>query len=281
MIEVPTDPNATPESLDELVSLWTFGGTDRQGQRHAELWRGTQDLSGQDPVFRFALIDDGNGPSARSGAALIADVERRRLILIGGSVGQNLLAEMWVHELETNKWTLSEVSLPPDLGLEGTAVVMSGGAAYLYGGQTAQGDSNQLWQMDLSTLELEALTEEYMVSSPGPRSGASVAIDPLEEVLYVYGGQSWGWWNNDLFAFDLHSQTWEQLAWGCDPVYGWCPPRSEDATLLTSVTPGAITVAVGTPIDPGISTPREWRFMRAGRVWVTEEEARNVRLWQQ
>ena len=191
MIELPGQARALsndePENLNDLLGLWTFGGRDRQGNHHAELWRGELDRSGEEPVYRFALIDDGGGPSPRSQAMLLADVERQRLVLLGGRSEQGVLSDVWVFDLYSGQWSQQNISPPADLGSDGAAWHVAGGSAYLYSGRSEAGEGDVLYRLDLETLSFEPLTVPNQVG-PGPRQGASLTVSSHDQVLFLYGG---------------------------------------------------------------------------------------------
>jgi hypothetical protein len=279
MIELPGQSqvlsNTEPDDLNDLLSLWTFGGQDRQDQYHAELWRGVLDRGGEEPVYRFARVSTGSGPTPRAGALLLADVERQRLVLIGGRSAQGLMADAWVFDVRSRQWT--PVSLPPpsELGLEAAAWDVAGGAAYLYGGRGQDGIAQTLWRLDLETLSFEPLVEAQE-SGPGPRLGASVTVSPHDQALFLYGGLAGKDWRNDLWAYHLLEDRWEQVAEACQPGDG-CPPPARGSALLTPIEAGTVSLAVGAPVVEWDRPEREWRYLVSTRTWVTEDDLRNVR----
>jgi hypothetical protein len=211
---------------------------------------------------------------------LLADVERQRLVLIGGQNGQPL-ADMWTYDLRERKWNPATVQLPGAIGLVGTARHVVGNLAYLYGGTAATGEmGDTLLVLDLRNLTVTAMTGAPNDLSPGGRWGASLDMDAVDNVLYLYGGRDAnGRWLNDIWAYDLHRQTWSQVAPTCDPSPE-CPPPAMGSSLIASGTPGALTLAIGTPMAEWVGE-HEWRYLLRGQRWVGEIEHRNASAQQQ
>lgn len=69
---------------------WVFGGAGTKRQKLGDLW--TLDLTTL--VWR-AVAPRGDGPSGRSGAALVGDPVRGRLLLFGGAAEDGELSDLW------------------------------------------------------------------------------------------------------------------------------------------------------------------------------------------
>jgi len=257
------------KDLNDLMSIWTFGGMDRAGRVYAELWRGHLDRSGDLPTYRFAKVKTDEGPQARSGAMLLADLRGQRLMLIGGQSSKGLLDEAWTYDLLTGKWQPQSVTLPRTLGLVEAAWYVAGDHAYIYGGQNKNGKSDALWQLDLGRLQFERLGGDAGQAGPGVRLGASITVDAEKGALYLYGGLSDKGWRNDLYAFDLQTEKWEQLHGQCEPGQN-CPPPAMGSALLFSGVADAVTLAIGTPAVKWSGTDHEWRYLVSEQKWVPE-----------
>lgn len=72
---------------------WVFGGSGKGGDKLDDLW--AIDLA----TLAWRPIDTGSGPSARSGASLIADPTRGRLLLFGGTNGRAERGDTWQLEV--------------------------------------------------------------------------------------------------------------------------------------------------------------------------------------
>jgi protein phosphatase len=93
------DPQAPPRQLYGLAtdgpSAFVFGGGTLGGGFLADLW--TIDAG----TLELTPIEAGLAPTARSGATLIEDPERGRLVLFGGSTDDGLLGDLWELALGT------------------------------------------------------------------------------------------------------------------------------------------------------------------------------------
>lgn len=83
----PAGPAPAPRQLYAIAAIdgraWVFGGGGADGAKLADLW--VLDLE----TLAWRQVDaEGDAPSARSGASLVTDAARGRLLLFGGTDGQ-------------------------------------------------------------------------------------------------------------------------------------------------------------------------------------------------
>lgn len=262
------------KNLQKSMSIWTFGGMDRRGRFYDELWRGQYNHSLRSPAYQFAPIRAKGGPSPRSKAILMPDLDGQRLVLMGGLSKRGLLDDLWTYNILSRKWQKQSVTVPRTLGLAESAWLVSGDYGYIYGGRSKEGKNDELWRLDMDRLQFERLSEGTSQFGPGERLNASLSIDAQKEILYLYGGQSKNGWNNDLYLFDLTTDNWEQLHGLCQPDES-CPPLAVDSALLPSGVSGAITLAIGTPTTEWPDTAHEWRYLLSEQKWIQENLLRN------
>jgi MYXO-CTERM domain-containing protein len=99
-------------------------------------------------------------------------------------------------------------------------------------------------------------------------------MDVVEDWLYLFGGQTPnGVWRNDLWAFDLNRRVWRQVEGDCEPGDD-CPPPARGSSLIQANTPGAVTLALGTPATDWDRTEHEWRYVRSLSRWYPEDSYR-------
>jgi galactose oxidase-like protein len=86
-------PPLPPRNLYALTEIgehaYVFGGTPLSGMKLADLWR--LDL----PSGIWSEVRGGDGPSGRSGATLVADRARSRLVLFGGLTDGGAASDAW------------------------------------------------------------------------------------------------------------------------------------------------------------------------------------------
>jgi hypothetical protein len=155
------------------------------------------------------------------------------------------------------------------------AWVVTGDRAFGFGGRGATAVELTLWQVDLATLGFRPLGTGDVQAGPGPRRWASLAVDPVADALYLYGGLLGQRWRNDLWRFDLQEGLWELVEGECRSGPS-CPPPASRSALLASRTPGSVTVALGNPVADRGGAALEWRYVLSAQRWVTEDEARNL-----
>jgi hypothetical protein len=265
-------PMATSK-LNESISVWTYGGGDRGGQQqYSELWRGVLAQGKEESIYDFKLISNGGGPPPTVNGLLLADVGGQRLVYMGGVAKGQLVRDIWAFDLRAMKWIRQQMQTPSTVGLSGAATTVANGIAYFYGGQSAQGGSGELWQMDLGNLRFQRLSADDG-KGPGVRAWSAMALHPEEPQLLLYGGNCGQEWCNDMWAYDLERRSWRRLTKNCQPSKS-CPAPARGNLLLSTGVDWSVGLSVGTPTTGYKGTEREWRFSLIGHNWVTEQAAR-------
>jgi hypothetical protein len=259
--------------LNESISVWTYGGSDRGGERqYSELWRGVLAQGKEDLVYDFTLVSNGGGPPPSVNGMLLADVGGQRLVYFGGAAKGQPVRDIWAFDLRAMKWIPQQMQIPNTVGLSGAATVVANGIAFIYGGQSAQGPTDELWIVDLGNLQFQRLSAGDK-KGPGVRAWSTMALHPEEPTLLVYGGNCGQEWCNDMWAFDLANQSWRQLAKNCQPSKK-CPAPARGNLLSSTGIDWSVGLSVGTPTTGYKGTDREWRFSLIDHSWVTEQVAR-------
>jgi hypothetical protein len=144
---------AQPKSLNDVMSIWTFGGMDRNGVVYDELWRGELRHDAKGAYYSFARVKYADGPEPRAGAVLLADVSGQRLILLGGvdQKGQ-LRNDVWTFDLADARWHKTSVKVPRRVGLYGATYEASGSHGHVVGGLNRKGQVAALWRLDFNRL---------------------------------------------------------------------------------------------------------------------------------
>ncbi len=153
-------------------------------------------------------------PLGRAGAIVVRDPSRDRILLIGGNVDwvfnpqyHRTFIDAWAFSLATGSWT--------DLAPAGFGPVLKkrGAAAYdplrdrvlVFGGETPEGLTNQLWELRLSP------TPQWILlaptgTPPSPRSYTSMIYDPIRDRMVLFGGFKGGsipQYTNDIYFLEL------------------------------------------------------------------------------
>jgi len=185
----------------------------------------------------WLLLDDGEeGPQERWGHATIYDPLAHRMVVYGGlgCVGHEcgvLFADTWSLDMATFTWDTLDVGTGPSERQDHRAIYDPLRRRMLvFGGRDVHSIFNDTWAFDLTGLTWSRLDDGS--AGPPPRYGHAMAYDDATDRLIVYGGSNGGA-RNDIWAFHLATNTWEQLRTG---AYGEQDPQPEAGRIF----PGAV-----------------------------------------
>jgi hypothetical protein len=93
------------------------------------------------------LVATGAKPSPRSNPSLVYDAAGKRIMLYGGQTQGGVSNEVWSYDLAGNSWTKLEIEgTPGGRSSQATAHDPTTRRAIIYGGQTADGPSPEIWE---------------------------------------------------------------------------------------------------------------------------------------
>ena len=238
----------------EEDDLYIFGGRTLEGDRPSRLWHGWPSTDGQgNPIYLWEVAAEG-GPSGRTGAVLVPDLARGRLVLMLGESNSGPLQDAWIFDVSSSTWTQAPLQVAGLTPRSHVGLAVTWGWAFLYGGRQGEVRVDGLFEVDLATLEGVRL---YPASSPGARSGAALVHAGRVNDLLLYGGSDQQQLYGDLWRFSMEADTWTQVS--ADGGTGG-PPAMENASLALCPATGAVTVVAGQPA----TNPAEplWRCRR-------------------
>jgi hypothetical protein len=277
-IRFPSAPGGGDVPLEAGIEgepgLALFGGTLASGQAVNALWLGRKKELDEDgtAVWEFSLATAAGeaAPAPRSGAGLVFDREKGRLLLFGGLLDDgSVAADCWSYDLGEETW--SEQPVPRDLpGLRGFETVLADRTAYVLGGFDANGARNG----DVLAVDLDGERAARVVGSladgPGAREGLAVAAwgGPGELRLVVQGGvDEAGVSRSDAWELDPASGEWERVVEDC--AGSRCPPASS-WPLLWSSADGETLLLVPTSGD--LASPEVFWVSEGGDRWRSNSE---------
>lgn len=212
-----------PDHLQMVV----FGGTHGVPVNCAP---GTDEFSDElwlydDPCGRFERIEN-TGPSARG--RHMAAFGGGRMWIFGGRFREGasgpyqMYYDLWSFDPQTLEWTEMPAPAEQPTARVNGALVYDGKreALWLMGGnQSDHGDkylpTNDVWSYSITD---ESWQQQSVSVGPAPRLFHSALLDPVRDTLVVFGGADEtaltgiNGYFSDLWALDLKSLTWEQLA---------------------------------------------------------------------
>lgn len=173
-------------------------------------------------------IDNTGAPSTSDGMAFAYDHVNNDFYLYGGvdivNLGQGNYR--WVHydhfhkmDCDAGEWTLiTENSLPGERGRASLAFDEERGHLYLFGGQVPLGDTNSLWQYNISS---NAWKSYSFTQQPNPRREHAVEFDQELDRMFIFGGRRNGTSTaeyDDLWAYDVKAERWQKMPEGDKPT---------------------------------------------------------------
>jgi hypothetical protein len=159
-------------------SVLLFGGRRGVGGDLPDLWEWTGEEG------RWARHTLTRAPAARSGAAVAWDSRREVLVLFGGTVKDEAVADTW--EWDGARWEERRVDLAPP-ARAGHAMVYDGARALLHGGRAGDEMFDDTWTWDGTRWERLELAPR-----PAARERHGVGWDPRRRVMVVVGGRGTG-----------------------------------------------------------------------------------------
>lgn len=197
-------------------------------------------LSTDDGLWRKALLSP-VGPATRAGHAAVFHVDRRAMLIFGGSGGfEGRLNDVWALDTRRRAWSRLDDPADPNRPevRSNTSLVLDTNRDRLlvFGGITGRGLSPEVLG-DLFEFDLRSGSWREIVPPTGPtpraRLGHAAVFDAHRDRMIVYGGQHYSDRVaenlSDLWAFDCATETWAQLpSTGPD-----APPALLDGTFVT------------------------------------------------
>ncbi|MGA1872508.1 MAG: hypothetical protein ACMUHY_02455 [Thermoplasmatota archaeon] len=176
--------------------------------------------------WNMMYVSDQNPPAYHDGMASTYDPEGNDFYLYGGyyryQVSQwtyhyYFYDEFWKLDCDTGEWTrINEHALPGPRGRAAMVIDPEESMIYLYGGQVHGGDTDSLYQYNITGNIWKSIT---LTIKPQPRMETAVVLDPNNNGFFVFGGQRNGTSNaelNDLWFFHTDTILWEKLPTGED-----------------------------------------------------------------
>lgn len=180
--------------------MWVLGGENDRGALDEVLALDLQTLA-------WSEVATTGTPPARTDFAALVDVDRDRIVTIGGRQGLTGSIEgVWALDLDTLQWT----ALPegPEARHD-VAAATDGARAWVFGGAGEFLQSlGDLWELDLATDTWRELPR----AGDAPSARTSYALAYHDGALWLYGGHDALTAYHDAFRYDLTAERWERLS---------------------------------------------------------------------
>lgn len=257
--------------LGAVDLLLAYGGAYDDGSFEPGLWLGWVDEQAAVVRWTGPILPQTTPPARADGVLLASPRAEDEAVLFGGRGAAGPLGDLWTFAAGNQAWAQRSAQGQIPSPRSEVAVAQSGdlSRAYLFGGQTGSGPSGELFVLDLDTFTFERLSPSADPAPGGPaaRRGATLALDSLGRLL-LYGGRGAAGPLNDLWAFDLEHESWQQLSPQCSG--GVCPPLVNNAVLAVDRQGGEVRVVLGGS-DVAYEQPT-WSLSPSGR-WTNTDSA--------
>ena len=202
-------PNGSDSALiydSQRHRVLLFGGF-HGGALYDDLWE--YDINSNN----WTKLNDINNPSARYGHSLIYNNLNNMTYLFAGST-PGLKNNLWEYNQSSLSWNLiSCVIKPATRYWHRMSYISHLNVGFLFGGcnlQALEGVLDDTWIFSFNNTEW---IEQYLESSPSPRTLFSMIYNNDDKKVYLYGGigESYTKTWNDFWVFDFKSNQWGQI----------------------------------------------------------------------
>ncbi len=195
-------PNMIYDNANHQVIMWSGLGT----AFYNDIWRfdiSDNEWTAYDPA--------GPLPEIRYGAVSVLDPAAGHLVTFGGFTDQGRFQDTWAFDINNPQWN----EITPSQGSPGERCLHT--AVYdtlhhrmiMYGGLNNAGRLSDIWALDLTQHTWEELTP---ASTPPGRYFTVAVYDAGNHRVLIFSGNADGASStNDLWAFDLNTNIWEEL----------------------------------------------------------------------
>ncbi len=221
----------------------------------------------------------GSGPEARSGAAMVYDSVRAKLVLFGGRSGSGLnFEDTWEWDPATGAWT--DVSAagahPTARSQHGMVYEKSTGKILLFGGGRSDSSSydatgvsislGDTWEYDPAT---HVWTAQTVTASPSVRHDFGLVWDSSRGKAVLFGGMqvdianAAGVPKQDTWEWDPAASTWTERT-----IQGSKPTQRYGHAMAFDATRGKVVVFGGSDISTGGSRNDLWDWDPTTGAWA-------------
>jgi len=195
-------PGMAYDSANKKVVL--FGGVTAEGVNYNDTW--LYDYETNNWTKRGQV----EKPDKRNMHAMAYDSKNEVTVMFGGALEDGSINdETWLYYPSNNTWRQMHPTKHPSARSDFSMVYNSiDGKAYLFGGGTDSGLSDETWAYDSSTNTWEDLNP---TSKPSARQNYAMAYDSGTNKIVLFGGNIKGDIIDDTWVYDVSSNDWEEI----------------------------------------------------------------------
>ena len=149
-------------------------------------------------------------PNIRYGTAAVFDPVDRDLVTFAGFTNQGRFDDTWRFDVDASGWTeVTQLSFPVERCLHSAAYDILNRRMIMYGGQTGGALAlDDIWILDLAT---DSWADVTPAVRPSGRFFVGMDYDSSRHRVLVQGGYMQSGATDEVWAFDLDSQSWSEL----------------------------------------------------------------------
>lgn len=250
------------------ASVVLFGGWDKDGITFNDTWEFDSTLD------TWVQVPPGETlPAARAQHQMVYDPTTRQVILFGGVLKEYgpQLNDTWAYDPATQIWTelKPEGSVPSLRSSFAMAYDSDNERVILFGGWSNDTSAhlNDTWAYDPATNTWNNL--EPVGDVPSMRGSHSMAYDPVQKKIVLFGGMDADAYLNDTWVYDFATNTWT----GITPVAD-VPTMRSGHRMTYDPTSGTIVLFGGW--DGTAYFDDTWSFDVATSTWTDLSPVGNV-----
>lgn len=180
-----------------------YGGIDSDGEKNFRVW-GFELASS---VFVEQTRSSSFVPMARSGHCSFYDKANERIVVIGGFTDTGVSDEILTQGLDMFVWRIHSKRLEKAIGDMACTVNSDLNLGYFFGGIGYEGIVEDIYQIDLGTLEVVKLVKNGDLPSARKNTGAVF----FNNTIIVWGGENQGLVDTDTFQYSITENTWKKI----------------------------------------------------------------------
>jgi N-acetylneuraminic acid mutarotase len=207
-------------------------------------------------------LSPSSGPTPRFGFGFTYDSDTRKIVLFGGYSALGRLKDTWIYDTASNTWeNTSPLDSPSKRNDFAMSYDVDAKKIILFGGYLDDDSpSEETWSYDVSSNTWTRMSPE---SHPPARYDGTMVYDTYTKRTLLFGGHLvTGGYENEVWAYDYASDSWERLTVSNKPAMRYCHGTVYDSKLNRMVIFGGTGVGDATFDDTWIYSCRNQTWSR-------------------
>ncbi|HOG43140.1 MAG TPA: kelch repeat-containing protein, partial [bacterium] len=238
-----------------------------------------QDMWEYDPDQRIWRSADTTGlkPQGRLAHSAAINNKNGNMLIFGGAFAKDVFAnDTWIFNTETRSWRQIIQNNGPSGRMAASIVYDSDRNRFvMFGGMSLESGLNELWEF---IVEEEIWVQVTVTGdAPSPRTGASMAYDPVRKKIILFGGGDFNFALQDTWEYDTQNIQWENRS-GDDVTP---PGMREFAVMGYDSNTGTAVLYGGDSGENGTVYSDIWKYEPISGTWsnISFSNGPESRMW--